>query len=97
MRLEGGIEAAVHLVVDVLGDVLRGGVHAAGGLVEGADLVEVAVVELVEDGVESGLCGVEIADEAVLIEPIALDLDGCLEIVAVEGFLLASNGEGVGC
>lgn len=93
---EGLVEAGVHLVEDVLGDVLGGGVEAAGGLVEGPDLVEVGVVELVEDGLEGGLCGVEIADEAVLVEAVALDLDGGDEVVPVEGFLLPGDGEGVG-
>lgn len=96
MGLEGLVESAVHLVVDVLGDVLGGGVDAAGGLVEGPDLVEVGVVELVQDRLEGGFGGVEVADEAVLIEAVALDLDGGQEVVPVEGLLLACDGEGVG-
>lgn len=87
----------MHLGVDVLGDVLGGGVHAPGWLVERADLVEVAVVELVEDGFECGLGGVEVADEAVLIEAVALDLNGRDEVVAVEGFFPTRDREGVGC
>ena len=86
----------MHLGVDVLGDIFCGWVLAAGGLVKWCGLVEVAVVELIEDGVECCLCGVEVADEAVLVEAVALDLDGCAEIVAVEGFLLSGDREGVG-
>jgi len=93
---ECSAQSAVHLLVDVLCDVFGGGVLAAGGLVEWCGLVEVAVVELIEDGVEGGLCGVKIADEAVLVEAVALDFDGCSEVVAVEGFLLAGDGECVG-
>ena len=95
MRFECDAESAVHFVEDVLGDVFGGWVEAAGGLVEGCGFVEVGVVEFFEDGIERGFGGVEVADEAVLIEPIAPDFDGGEEVVAVERFALASDGESV--
>ncbi len=84
---------AGELVGDVLGDVFRGGVEG----VEGRGGVEVIVVEGSDDFVEGVFDGVEVADEAVVVEGVGSDGSGDFPVVPVDGFLVSCDGDGVCC
>ncbi len=76
----------------MFGDELGGGVER----VEGWGFVEVGVGERGADVDEFCLDGVEVAEESVVVELISEDGGGGFEVVAVEGFVGAEEGEGVG-
>lgn len=92
VRGERCVEAIGKLVGDVFGDKFGGGVEG----VEGGGFVEVLVGEGLADVDELCLDGVEVAEEAVVVEGLSCDGCGGDEVVAVDGFLGAEDGDGVG-
>jgi len=75
----------------VFGDELGGGVE----FVEGWGFVEVVVGEGGADVDELCLDGVEVAEEAVVVEGLSGDVGGGFEVVAVDWFLISEDGNRV--
>ena len=89
---EGSAEAGVEFLGEVPGDVLSAGVE----LIERGCGVEIGVDEGVDDLVQEGFDGVEIAEETIAIEGVPLDAGGDAEVVAVDHLALTGDDEGVG-
>ena len=89
---ERGSDSFVHGVSDKPGDALG---RRVDGVERGA-LGQIGVAEGIEQVAEGGLDGVEVAEQAVGVDLGAFEDEHYTEVMPVDGFSRARDGQGVG-